>query len=109
RMSRGGCRMAFFRCHWINGMMAKTWSAFCSRRAISFRRSDMTDVFIIAEAGVNHPGSLDMALQLIDAASDAGATAVKFQTFKSEAVISLAAPKADYQKAQTGTSESQLD
>lgn len=69
----------------------------------------MTDVFIIAEAGVNHNGSLDKALQLIDAASEAGASAVKFQTFKSEAVISLAAPKADYQKVQTGTSESQLD
>jgi len=68
-----------------------------------------TNVFIIAEAGVNHNGSLDMALQLIDAAAEAGADAVKFQTFRSEAVISRFAVKAEYQAKTTGGDESQLD
>ena len=46
--------------------------------------------FVIAEAGVNHNGSLDMACKLIDVAAEAGADAVKFQTFKAERMISLA-------------------
>ena len=66
-------------------------------------------VFVIAEAGVNHNGSMDMARQLIDVAAEAGADAVKFQTFKSEAVISKAARKAEYQVTNTGNDESQLD
>ncbi len=66
-------------------------------------------IFIIAEAGVNHNGSLEMALQLVDEAAKAGANAVKFQTFKSEAVISRFADKAEYQKQTTGEEDSQLE
>ena len=68
-----------------------------------------TKCYIIAEAGVNHNGSIDMAKQLIDVAAEAGADAVKFQTFKAEKVISKYAPKADYQKITTAETESQLD
>ena len=64
---------------------------------------------IIAEAGVNHNGSLQNALKLVEVASDAGADIVKFQTFKSEKVISKFAKKAGYQIANTKNAESQLD
>ena len=66
-------------------------------------------VRIIAEAGVNHNGSLKLALRLIDVAADAGADVVKFQTFTAEKVISRYASKADYQLTTTDASESQLD
>jgi len=66
-------------------------------------------VFIIAEAGVNHNGSIDLAYKLIDVAVESGADAVKFQTFKAENVASKNATKAEYQKKTTGVSESQFD
>lgn len=64
-------------------------------------------VFIIAEAGVNHNGSMDLAYKLVDAAKDAGADCIKFQTFKAEKLVAKSAKKAEYQKATTGDSSQQ--
>lgn len=66
-------------------------------------------VYIIAEAGVNHNGSLDLAKKLVDVAADAGANAVKFQTFKADKLVSRIAPKAEYQIENTDASESQFE
>lgn len=65
--------------------------------------------YIIAEAGVNHNGDRNLAKKLIDIAADAGADAVKFQTFQAERVVSRHAPKAEYQTQTTDHSESQLE
>jgi len=67
----------------------------------------MSNVYLIAEAGVNHNGSLDIARKLVASAAAAGADAVKFQTFRADTLVSPDAPKADYQKETTGAAESQ--
>jgi len=64
---------------------------------------------VIAEAGVNHNGELDLARQLVDVAAAAGADAVKFQTFRAARLVTAAAPKAAYQAAQDTAPESQLE
>jgi N-acetylneuraminate synthase/N,N'-diacetyllegionaminate synthase len=70
---------------------------------------DGAPCFIIAEAGVNHNGDVELAKKLIDAAADAGADAVKFQTFRAESVVTTNAEKAEYQKETTDMEESQYD
>lgn len=69
----------------------------------------MNRIFIIAEAGVNHNGSLSIARKLVDAACLAKADAIKFQAFRAEELTSRTAPKADYQKITTGTADSQQE
>lgn len=66
-------------------------------------------VCIIAEAGVNHNGSIDTAKRMIDVAAEAGVDYIKFQTFKAEKLVVEAAQQAEYQKKNTGKTESQLD
>lgn len=68
----------------------------------------MSNVFVIAEAGVNHNGEKDKAFELVDIAAAAGADAVKFQTFNAERLVASSAPKAAYQKERTDAQESQL-
>jgi len=65
--------------------------------------------FVIAEAGVNHNGDINLAKKLIEVATDAGADAVKFQAFKAEEVVTRRAEKAGYQKDTTGAEESQYE
>ena len=66
-------------------------------------------ILFIAEAGVNHNGSIKMAKKLVDVASDAGADFVKFQTFKAESLVTKSANKAEYQKALTEEKESHFE
>lgn len=68
-----------------------------------------TKTIIIAEAGVNHNGNIELAKQLIEVAADAGADYVKFQTFDSKLVVTSSAKQADYQIKNTRVTESQLD
>jgi N-acetylneuraminate synthase len=71
--------------------------------------TDHKPVFVIAEAGVNHNGDPDRAFRLVDAAADAGADAVKFQTFSADKLALRSAPKAEYQKSTTSRQENQRD
>jgi len=66
-------------------------------------------VFVIAEAGVNHNGDVQLAFQLVEAALESGADAVKFQTFSADELASDAAKKASYQKERTDATESQRE
>ena len=66
-------------------------------------------VYIIAEAGVNHNGRLDLALQLCDVAKEAGVDAVKFQTWKTDNIVTRSAAKAAYQEENTGKEQSQYE
>jgi len=69
----------------------------------------MNKVFVIAEAGVNHNGDINLAKKLIDKAVEAGVNAIKFQTFKAENLVSKNAKKAKYQVENTGSNESQYE
>jgi len=69
----------------------------------------MDKVFIIAEAGVNHNGSLEICKKLIDVSVTAGADAVKFQTFRADRLVTATASKADYQYVNTGKDETQFE
>ena len=69
----------------------------------------MMKTFIIAESGVNHNGSLELAKKLVDKAVEAGVDCVKFQTFKAENIVNKTAQKAEYQIKNTKNNDSQLD
>jgi N,N'-diacetyllegionaminate synthase len=77
-------------------------------KTINWLREDGR-VFVIAEAGINHNGDMQLVKRMIDIASDSGADAVKFQTYNAEKLLVQDAPKAQYQRETTGAQESQLD
>lgn len=78
-------------------------------RIADYRLGPGYPCLVIAEAGVNHNGDVELAKRLIDIAAEAGANAVKFQTFRTEQVVSATAPKAEYQLQTTDPAQSQLD
>ena len=81
---------------------------FCKKIFIQNKEiSEVSPVFIIGEAGVNHNGDIELAKKLIDAACEAGVDAVKFQTFKADDLILPSIAKAPYQKKTTDASENQ--
>ncbi len=69
----------------------------------------MSKVFIIAEAGVNHNGDINIAKKMIDLAAEAKADAIKFQTFKAENLVNRTAEKADYQRERASSTETQYE
>ena len=69
----------------------------------------MSNIFVIAEAGVNHNGDIQLAKKLIDIAATAGADAVKFQTWNTDLIVTRDASQAAYQIINTGINESQYD
>lgn len=73
------------------------------------KENKLKDVYLIAEAGINHNGNIDLAFDLIAAAAEAGANAVKFQTFNSEKLVVKGLEKARYQQKEGNASESQLE
>ena len=75
--------------------------------ALSNKRDNMSRIYIIAEAGVNHNGSLEIAKKMVDVAREAGANAIKFQTFKAENIVTKNASRAEYQVKNTGEDTSQ--